>query len=94
ISTNTPFEDICSDVLGPFILANNNASDSSKQMFIFTFTDRCTRKTTIQFISVISAKALIKAFKRQWLDNFPKPKTFLSDNGKCYRAKAMRLFME
>lgn len=87
LGTNCLCEDISTDIFGPFDPTKYNHPRKSKNLYVITFTDRCSRFTRIEFVSRITSKAVIKAFEKIWLKDLPAPKTILSDNGKCYIAK-------
>ncbi|KAG0435475.1 Retrovirus-related Pol polyprotein from transposon 17.6, partial [Dictyocoela muelleri] len=86
VSTTKPLEHISSDVYGPFDASKYQHNYNNDKLFIITFTDRCSRFTRIHFTTKITSKKLQNAFKKEWLNHFPKPTTILSDNGKCYKS--------
>lgn len=92
ISTSIPLTDISSDVFGPIDVSEFNHSFQTDKVFIFTFTDRFSRFSRLFVSKGISSKDLIKAFKEVWLNRFPTPKTFLSDQGKCYKGNEFAYF--
>ena len=92
IKTITPFTDISTDVFGPITssLYENNFSD--KDIYIITFTDRCTGYTRIKFTKSTKSQDIIDALKTEWLHDLPTPASILSDNAQYYTSKEFQLF--
>lgn len=87
LPTMTPFEDIGSDIFGPFELPVRN-----RKYWIITITDRCTRWTQIRTTTKIDTTGIINALKI-WITEHGVPKTFLHDQGTQYVAKETQDFL-
>lgn len=59
-----PFEQICSDIYGPIDGSQYKHNFDSDTIYVVTITDRCSRFTTIEFVTDISSKKFKKHFKK------------------------------
>ncbi|KAG0435128.1 Pro-Pol polyprotein [Dictyocoela muelleri] len=87
VISETILKNISSDVYGPFDAIDYKHRFNTDKLFIITYTDRCSKFTKCYFTNKITSKDLLKSFKKEYLTEFNCPKTFLSDNGKCYTSK-------
>ncbi|MEG0619308.1 MAG: reverse transcriptase domain-containing protein [Bacilli bacterium] len=74
---------ISSDIVGPFCYFNNN---KNIKYYIMTITDHFSRFTRLFKIKNIDSDSIIKHLSN-WIALYGAPKTFLSDNGTCYRSE-------
>ncbi|KRH93149.1 pol polyprotein, partial [Pseudoloma neurophilia] len=84
ISTSQPLKDICIDIFGPFSTneyINNNAYEMA---YIILIVDRSTRITKTAITDDTSSANIAKIFEEKWLNQFKKPTSILSDQGKSF----------
>ncbi|KAF9760824.1 Transposon Tf2-6 polyprotein [Nosema granulosis] len=85
---------ICSDIFGPFEIAEYDESLQSvkEKGFFITITDVYSRFTKVKFLEKITAKDIIEVFK-QWIKTYGEAKTVITDNGKQYASKEFKSFL-
>lgn len=94
LTTEVPLLDISSDVYGSFPTNEYDHDTDKSKMFAVTFTDRCSRATSIHFTEKIRARDIIEAFETNWLPKYGYPETILTDNGKCYIAQELEKYFK
>ncbi|KAG0439135.1 Transposon Tf2-9 polyprotein, partial [Dictyocoela muelleri] len=92
IYSTKPFNFISSDIFGPVKTKHFNTTIKSEFFYILTFTDICSRFTTLFILKDIKSDSIIKNFKK-WLEKYPKPEKFLSDLGKNYVSRKFENFL-
>ncbi|KRH92115.1 transposable element, partial [Pseudoloma neurophilia] len=93
VISEIPFQDVSSDIFGPFDASIFEGEKNSEKMYAISFTDRCTTFTKIVFTTDTSASSIIEAFEKIWLTECPLPKTFLSDNGSNYTSNKLKDYL-
>ncbi|KAG0436164.1 Transposon Tf2-9 polyprotein [Dictyocoela muelleri] len=79
--SETPFEYVSSDIYGTIKSSHFNTKMKHESFYIIIFTDICGRFTRVFIIKNIKSSSIIKKFKK-WLEVYPTPLRFLSDNGR------------
>lgn len=91
ISGEERFEKISADILGPLNLENLNGEGKG---YVLTITDTFSRFSRFIPLKTISTKAVTKAFEKQWLDIYPKPRIIHTDNGTQFNSKELQKLCE
>lgn len=90
LETTVPLQDISTDVYGPFPSKNFITKIKAKNLFLITFTDRCSRYTKVSLSTSITSLKIKQALEKSWIRENGYPKSILSDQGRCYSSREFK----
>jgi len=66
----------------------------TKKRYVLVMVDRFSKLVSFVALNKQDEKSVVDAIKEQWIYRFGKPKSFLTDRGKIFEGKLMRLLAE
>ncbi|KAI5153782.1 hypothetical protein ENBRE01_3250 [Enteropsectra breve] len=93
LDSTVPFQDISTDIVGPYDTRAFRTTRTERKFYILTFTDRNTRWSELYLIFDLRPESLIKGLQ-SWIAKHRPPATILSDHGTQYRSKKFHEFLK
>ncbi|KII65927.1 Transposon Tf2-9 polyprotein [Thelohanellus kitauei] len=90
IYSDTPFAKISTDIVGPYESSNFITDLEGSKFWILTFSDICTRFSKTYVLEKPNSENICHILVHEWIKDFGKPQTIVSDQGKPYISKTYR----